>query len=208
MKLYITHSLSAWTGVLQPGTQCGCSCVQGRVSDGHSLDHQDPWAEPSALILPVSASTLSLSPASVLFFNYARCLPHKQQCVFNLRPIIHLPWFCSQQEKNTETENCLYFTGSIFPISPLSTPSRTEPPGRHIMCLNTFCVCVCESMDRCVYIISQLSNNGFNFPTAKSYEWWDRWREGDRDLPTPRAAGWTDPPPPFWWHHTTRPGPD
>lgn len=37
-----------------------------------------------------------------------------------------------------------------------------------------------------------------------SYEWWDRWKEGDWDLPTPRATGQTDP---IWWHHITWPEP-
>lgn len=81
---------------------------------------------------------------------------HKQQCVFNQRPIIHLHWFCSQQKKEKQkTGNCLYFTGSIFPISLLSAPSRPEPSGRHIMCLNAVCayVSVFVSLwtDVCVY---------------------------------------------------------
>lgn len=92
---------------------------------------------------PISSGLCSLSHLSAV-------PSHKQQCVFNQRPIIHLHWFCSQQEKNRNWENCLYFKGSVFPISLLSAPSRPEPSGRHIMCLNAACVCVCESMGRCV----------------------------------------------------------
>lgn len=114
----------------------------------------------SVIPLPLSSPSFIFQPSEVP--------SHQQQCVSNLRSIIHLPWIRSQQKKEPQKQNCLYSTtGSVFPIPPLSTPSLTEPPGRHMMCLN---VCICESTDRCVYVISQLNNNGLNFPAAESYE--------------------------------------
>lgn len=146
IKLYITHTVS----VCSPGTQCVCSCTgyRGRVSDWHSQDHPDPWDEHS---LPLFLSLLPLSPASVLFFNYLRCLPTSS----NVFPIwAHLFTFsesCFQQEKTPETENCLYFTGSIFPISLLSTSSPDWAPWQaYLNMLSVLCMFVTPRTDVCV----------------------------------------------------------
>lgn len=129
--------------------QSSCSCVEGRVSRWHSQDRQEPTTNCPLSLLPSH-------PASVLpFWTIWGAFPQAAMCFQSEAnyspPLVLFP----AEKKKQKTGNCLYFTGSIFPISLLSAPSRPEPSGRHIMCLNAACayVSVFVSLwtDVCVY---------------------------------------------------------
>lgn len=145
IKLYITHTVS----VCSPGTQCVCSCTgyRGRVSDWHSQDHPDPWDErPLPLFLPL----LPLSPASVLFFNYLRCLPTSSN-VFPIWAHLFTSESVSSRKKPRNRELSILYGLHFSDLPAVNVQSRLSPLAgifKYAQCL----MFVTPRTDVCVYI--------------------------------------------------------
>lgn len=126
-----------------------CSCVEERVSSWHSQDRQEPTTNCPLSLLPSH-------PASVLpFWTIWGAFPQAAMCFQSEAnyspPLVLFP----AEKREAENGELSILYRLHFPISLLSAPSRPEPSGRHIMCLNAVCayVSVFVSLwtDVCVY---------------------------------------------------------
>lgn len=74
-----------------------------------------------------SLHSLPPSLASVLVFNYLRCLPTSSNVFSIWGQLFTSSGFVPSRKKHGETQNCLYFTGSIFPSPCCQHPSGLSP---------------------------------------------------------------------------------